>query len=70
VLGFAIVGLEVGSMYMYKVGWNMNTGYLMHSGIFAITLLFLGYFLYKEQITPTKIAGLLLCLLGLFLIKK
>ena len=26
VLGLAIVGLEAGAIYMYKVGWAVNTG--------------------------------------------
>lgn len=69
-LGLAIVGLEAGSIYMYKVGWNMNTGYLVKSIILAIALIVVGYLLYKEQVSGTKIAGIAVCLLGLFLINK
>lgn len=69
-LGFAIVGLEAGSIYMYKVGWNMNTGYLVKSIILALALIVVGYILYKEQVSGTKIAGIAVCLLGLFLINK
>ncbi|MBQ4596424.1 MAG: hypothetical protein IJB14_05575 [Firmicutes bacterium] len=70
VLGLAIVGLEAGSIYMYKVGWNMNTGYLVKSIILALALIVVGYILYKEQVSGTKIAGIAVCLLGLFLINK
>ena len=38
VLGLAIVGLEAGNIFMYRVGWNINTGYLLHSAIFAVAL--------------------------------
>ena len=38
-LGLAIVGLEAGSIYMYKVGWNINTGYLVKSIILAVARL-------------------------------
>ena len=69
-LGLAIVGLEAGSIYMYKVGWNMNTGYLVKSIILALALIVVGYILYKEQVSGTKIAGIVVCLLGLFLINK
>lgn len=69
-LGLAIVGLEAGSIYMYKVGWNMNTGYLVKSIILALALIVVGYILYKEQVSGTKIAGIAVCLLGLFLINK
>lgn len=69
-LGLAIVGLEAGSIYMYKVGWNINTGYMVKSIILACALIVVGYFLYKEQISGTKIAGVAVCLIGLFLINK
>lgn len=69
-LGLAIVGLEAGSIYMYKVGWNINTGYLVKSLILAVALIAVGYFLYKEQLSGTKIAGIAVCMLGLFLINK
>ena len=69
-LGLAIVGLEAGSIYMYKVGWNINTGYMVKSIILACALIVVGYLLYKEQVSGTKIAGVAVCLLGLFLINK
>ena len=65
VLGLAIVGLELGCIYMYKLGWNINTGHLTHSALLAIALLFVGYFLYHEALTPSKLLGVVLCLLGI-----
>lgn len=70
VLGLAIVGLEAGSIYMYKVGWNMNTGYIVKALILGMVLIAVGYFLYKEQVTMTKAVGIAVCLLGLVLINK
>ena len=70
ILGLAIVGLEVGSIYMYRVGWNINTGYMVKSLILAIALIAVGYFIYKEQFTMTKAAGIAVCLLGLYLLNK
>lgn len=70
VLGIAIVGLEAGSIYMYKVGWNMNTGYIVKALILAISLILVGYFLYKESFSWTKAAGIAVCLVGLYLINK
>ena len=48
-LGIAIVGLEAGSIFMYRVGWNMNTGYIVKSMILGMALIAVGYFLYKEK---------------------
>lgn len=70
VLGLAVVGLETGSIYMYKAGWNISTGQLVYSSILALCLIPIGYFFYHETITVTKIIGVLVCLAGLFLINK
>ena len=70
VLGLAIVGLEAGSIYMYKVGWAVNTGYIVKALILAIALIAVGYFLYKEQFSMTKAAGIAVCLAGLYLINR
>jgi len=70
VLGLAIVGLEAGSIYMYKAGWNISSGHIVHSIILSICLVFVGALIYHEIITLTKIAGILICMLGLYLINK
>lgn len=70
ILGLAIVGLEAGSIYMYKVGWNINTGYIVKALILSIALIAVGYFLYQESFSITKVAGIAVCLVGIFLINK
>ncbi len=70
VMGLIIVGLEAGAIWMYKVGWNVNTGQLMHSSILAIVLIFVGYFLYHEAITPSKLIGMGACLVGIFFLNR
>lgn len=70
VLGISIVGLEVGAIYMYKVGWGISVGQLVHSALLAICLVIIGYFVYHEAITVTKLIGIAVCLVGLFLINK
>jgi len=70
VLGLAIVGLEAGSIYMYKAGWNISSGHIVHSIILSICLVLIGAVVYHEVITLTKIAGILICMLGLYLINK
>ena len=70
VLGLAIVGLEAGSIYMYKVGWAINTGYIVKAILLSIVLIAVGYFVYKEEFNLTKAAGIAVCLFGLYLINK
>jgi multidrug transporter EmrE-like cation transporter len=55
---------------MYKAGWNINSGHLVHSSILAVLLVFVGYLLYHEAITFTKLAGIGICLVGIFLINR
>ncbi|MGN1014081.1 MAG: EamA family transporter [Butyricicoccus sp.] len=69
-LGIAIVGLESGSIYMYKAGWNISSGQLVYSSLLTILLIFIGRMVYHEPITPTKIAGIGICMVGLYLINK
>ncbi len=68
VLGFVIVGLEVGYIYAYKAGWQVSVAQIVQAAVLAVILIFVGYMLYKEKITWNKIAGILVCLAGLGLI--
>lgn len=69
-LGLAIVGLEAGFMWMYKVGWGISTAQIVQSAFLAIVLVIVGLLLYKEAITLTKVAGIAICMFGLFLLNK
>ena len=68
VLGFVIVGLEVGYIYAYKAGWQVSTAQIVQAALVAIVLVFVGYGLYHETLTLKKIAGIVICLGGLVLI--
>ncbi|HOA42848.1 MAG: EamA family transporter [Bacillota bacterium] len=69
-LGIAIVGLEFGNVWMYKVGWNISIGSLVCNIALAVILIIIGVMFYKEMLTVQKIIGLGLCLGGLILINK
>ena len=70
VLGIVIVGLEVGYIYAYKAGWPVSAAQITQAAVLAIILIFVGYLLYKEAITWTKVIGIAVCLVGLALINK
>ncbi|MCR4767401.1 MAG: EamA family transporter [Saccharofermentans sp.] len=70
VLGFAIVGLETGVMYMYRAGWDISVGQIVMSAILAIALIFVGLIVYHESINLSKIIGIAFCLVGLFFINR
>jgi len=70
ILGIAIVGLEAGAIYMYRAGWNINTGYIVKACFIALALLIVGYLLYREELSVTKVSGIVICMIGLFLINR
>ena len=69
-LGVSVVGLEVGFLYAYKVGWPVSTASLVQSAILSVALLAVGALLYHEEITGNKLIGIGICLAGLYFINK
>lgn len=70
ILGIVITGLEVGFIYAYKAGWKVSTLATVTNAFLAIGLLVLGFFMYHENISLTKIVGVLICLVGLWFINR
>ncbi len=68
VLGIAIIGLEAGYLFAYRAGWKVNTAPLVANTILAIALIFVGFFLFKENISIRHIIGILVCITGLVII--
>jgi uncharacterized membrane protein len=69
-LGFALVGLEAGYLFLYRAGWNISIGSLVANIVLAIALIIIGVFFYKEQLTTSKLVGIVLCVAGLYFINK
>lgn len=70
VLGLAVVGLEVGAIFMYKAGWEVSVGNIVQAIFVAIALLAVGVLIYKEAFTVSKAAGIAACLVGIFLLNR
>ena len=60
--------LEAGWIYAYKAGWPVSTAFIVQSAILAGFLLLAGYLLYHEPLAWNKIAGVVICLIGLYVI--
>jgi drug/metabolite transporter (DMT)-like permease len=69
-LGIAIVGLEVGSIFAYRAGWQVSTKYVMQSAFISVALLVIGYLAYHEALSWSKVLGMAICLAGLFLMNR
>ena len=70
ILGFVIVGLELGNILMYRVGWDISLGSLVSNISLAVILLAVGIFFYKEAISSSQVFGIGLCIVGLIFINK
>lgn len=70
VFGLTLVGLEAGYIYLYKAGWEISVGSLIASVLLAIALIAVGVLVYKESISLRKVAGVILCLVGLYFINQ
>lgn len=68
VLALAIVGLEVGYVFVYRAGWTVSTASVVANIGLACVLLFVGYFLYRENVSLNQIVGIAVCMVGLILI--
>jgi len=68
VLGIVIVALEVGWIYAYKVGWQVSTAQIVQCAALGTILIFVGRLLYKEKLSWNKLAGIIICIVGLVLI--
>lgn len=69
-LGVSVVGLEVGFIYAYKVGWQVSIASTVQSVFLAAALIVVGALLYHEAITPSKLIGIVLCMAGIYFINK
>ncbi len=70
VLGIAIVGLETGYIFAYRAGWNISVCSLVANISLACCLIIVGVFLYKETLSIKQVCGIIVCIIGLFLVVR
>ena len=69
-LGFSIIGLEAGYIFLYRAGWKVSVGSVVCNIVLAVALIFVGVLLYKESVTLRQVIGIAVCAAGLFLISN
>lgn len=67
-LGLAIVAMETGYIWLYRVGWKISLGSLMVNILLAVILTVVGVLLYKEAIAMKQLIGMAVCIAGIILI--
>ena len=69
-LGFAVVGLELGFLLAYRAGWNISSAGLLSNTLVALMLIPVGLLFFKETISINSIVGVAVCIFGLVLVSK
>jgi drug/metabolite transporter (DMT)-like permease len=69
VLASSLVGIESGYLIAYRAGYRINLTSLACNTAIAVALIFIGTALYSERLAPRNIAGAVLCLIGLTLLR-
>ena len=69
-LGVCVVGLEIGFILLYRIGWNISLASLVTSVTVSLVLLFVGLLIYKEHLDINKFIGVGLCVAGLIFVSK
>lgn len=67
-LGLSIVGIEVGSLYMFVAGWPVNTAFVVSNSCIVVALMVMGKVLYDEKLTLRQLGGVLISMVGIFAI--
>ncbi|MCI8649999.1 MAG: hypothetical protein HFG20_07785 [Anaerotruncus sp.] len=69
-LGFGIVLLESGFIAAFRAGWRISTCALVANLLLAIVLFAVGVIFFQDAITLKKVAGIAICILGLYLVNQ
>lgn len=69
-LAAAIVFLDLGFLMLYRSGFNVSLGQLVTQSAAALLLLLMGVAYFREKLSPVNISGILLCVVGLWLISR
>ena len=69
-VGASIVAIELGFLLAYRAGWKISTAVVTANILVAIALLAVGALAFREPVTPVRLAGIVTCLAGLWLVAR
>ncbi len=69
-LAVAIVGLDLGFLFLYRSGYAVSLGALVTQSAAALLLLFVGVVVFRERLSLANAIGLVLCIAGLWLVNR
>jgi drug/metabolite transporter (DMT)-like permease len=69
-LGLGAAMIELGYVLTYRAAWSVSVASVIVNGMVAAMLVPLGVLVFGEQLSTARVAGLLLCLAGVWLLKQ
>ena len=69
-LAVAIVGLDLGFLFLYRGGYAVSLGALVTQSAAAMLLLCVGVAVFRERLSLANAAGIVLCIAGLWLVNR
>lgn len=69
-LAVVVVVIDLAFILLYRGGFPVSLGALVTQASAAILLLALGWLFFKDRLTAAQLAGVVLCLAGLWLVNR
>lgn len=69
-LGFGIVAIELGFLFVYRAGWNISIVSLYSNIAAAIFLVPIGLLFFKESLKISNVFGIVLAIISIILLSK
>lgn len=69
-LGVVVVFLDLGFLMLYRGGFDVSLGQIVTQSAAALLLVLVGVAWLDEKLTLVNVGGILLCVVGLWLINK
>jgi multidrug transporter EmrE-like cation transporter len=69
-LGLIVVFLDLGFFMLYRGGFDVSLGQLITQSAGALLLLLVGVAFFAEKLTLVNVGGILLCVVGLWLLNQ
>ena len=70
VLGVVVVFLDLGFLMLYRGGFDVSLGQIITQSAAALLLLVVGVAFLNEKLSLLNVGGIVLCIVGLWLINK
>jgi drug/metabolite transporter (DMT)-like permease len=69
-LAAVIIGLDLGFLLLYRSGFDLSLGQIVTQSAAALLLIGVGVAVFRERLTMANLAGIALCIAGLWLISR